>query len=289
MADVPTPASDSKRLVALVQSYGSAVVALSGGVDSSVVTAAAYRADPANALAVTSTSASVPQWQLEMARTVAGQIGIAHREIPTSEVSRDEYRRNDLRRCYHCKQTLYSALDQIARETGSVVISGTNADDAGDYRPGIQAGMRAGVRTPLLDLGIDKTRVRSLAAYYGLPNAELPASPCLASRIAYGVEVTPARLRRVERAESYLRGLGFTDVRVRLHADELARIEVPANELERLASSQSFQGCEQTFRQLGFRYVTVDLAGLRSGSLNPDVVSISTMDSSEPENPEAFP
>ena len=234
-------------------------------------------------IAVTALSPAVPASQREIASRVAVELGIAHRTVETDEGTREAYIRNDTRRCFHCKQTLYGSLQKIAEWASAAalpgvgspripavvkIVSGTNADDLGDHRPGIEAGRLAGVQTPLADLGIGKRDVRAIAALWGLSVAELPAAPCLASRIAYGVEVTPERLKRIERAESWLGGHGFSPLRVRLHAGELARIEVAEEAIARLVAQPLIGQLRSHFRELGFRAITVDLEGFRSGSLN---------------------
>ncbi len=247
---------------------GRCVIAFSGGVDSAVVAAAASRAGNGS-VAVTAVSASVAAVQREIAQRVAGELAIEHRWVVTDELSRPGYVQNDVRRCFHCKQTLYGALQAIAGQYGDMpIVSGTNADDLGDYRPGLEAGQLAGVITPLADLAIGKAQVRQIAALWGVSVAELPASPCLSSRLAYGVEVTPERLKRVEAAEAWLAGHGFSPLRVRLHSGELARIEVASDQLSRLVGSPLAAQLLAKFRQLGFQAVTVDLGGFRSGSLN---------------------
>lgn len=263
------------RLIDWCRRHAPLVVAFSGGVDSSVVAAAAHRADPSGAIAVTADSPAVARWQLDLAVRIARDIGIRHRVITTGEVARDDYRRNDRRRCYFCKSTLYDALRAFETAAGGVPVSGTNADDLGDYRPGLRAATEASVRAPLAELGFGKAGVRDMARWFGLANAELPASPCLASRIAYGVEVTPERLARVEAAEGWLRSAGFSDVRVRVHPDELARVEVPLAEWGRLGEASLWRPLDEKLRSLGFRFVTVDTGGLRSGSLNPPLVELS--------------
>ncbi|MGB7345437.1 MAG: ATP-dependent sacrificial sulfur transferase LarE [Pirellulaceae bacterium] len=251
------------------------VVAFSGGVDSSVVAAAAMQADLDSCVAITAQSPSVAKWQIDLARRVAGEIGIEHRIVQTAEGQRPEYVRNDRQRCFYCKQTLYETLATVASHVvGTTIFSGTNADDLGDYRPGIQAGNLADVQTPLADLGITKDQVRGLASHFGLSNHAVPASPCLASRIAYGVAVTPERLARVELAESWLREHGFSDCRVRIHADELGRVEVPSAEVPRLLDPQLAAKMSQQMLGWGFRFVTLDLQGLRSGNLNQVLVPI---------------
>ncbi|GAA5505313.1 ATP-dependent sacrificial sulfur transferase LarE [Novipirellula caenicola] len=267
--------SNAERLIGRIATFRRVTVAFSGGVDSSVVAAAAMRAGLDSLLAVTANSPSVPEWQLQWAGRIAQQIGIEQQVVATDEANREEYLRNDTRRCFYCKETLYRTLAQLAsHDPTTVLVSGTNADDLGDYRPGIEAGNLAAVQTPLADLGLGKQDVRELARFFGLENAELPASPCLASRVAYGVPVTPERLLRVERAESWLRDRGFSDVRVRVHHDELARVEVPATELSRLLNSSLAAQLNETLRTIGFRFVTIDLQGLESGSMNRVLVRI---------------
>lgn len=260
-------------IIGYLHRFDSITVAFSGGVDSSVVAAAAQRSGRP-CVAVTAKSPAVATWQLDLAKQLAAEIGIRHLITETDEWQRDAYRRNKADRCYHCKQTLYDFLDAISDGQGGTIVSGTNADDLGDHRPGIRAGRQAGVMTPLADLGIGKTAVRQLARLLGLPNADLPASPCLASRIAYGVEVTPERLGMVEQAEDWLRKRGWTELRVRLHADELARIEVPSHQVGSLASLAAETDLLQSFRQIGFRFVTLDLFGLTSGSMNQSLVQL---------------
>ncbi len=277
------PAEPLEALVAWFDAWDRVVVAFSGGVDSSVVAAAAARS-AARVVVVTAVSPSVPTWQREIAAQVAAQIGVEHRLVETDEVDDQDYVRNDSRRCFHCKTTLYRNLADVCRDSEAVggnensprrvTVSGTNADDLGDHRPGIQAGRDAGVRTPLAELGFGKTQVRALATRLGLSNADLPASPCLASRIAYGVEVTPARLGKIERAENWLRDQGFGDVRVRLHPGELARVEVPAAEVSRLAGTELAARTAEELRRLGFPFVTIDPLGLQSGSLNRTIVEL---------------
>ncbi len=263
-----------ERLVATLAALGRCAIAFSGGVDSAVVAAAAVRADrqrgrPGESVAVTAVSPAVPQSQLEIASRVAAELGIDHELISSDELARSDYAANGVRRCFFCKQSLYLAIGQvIARRGEMAIVSGTNADDLGDYRPGIEAGQQAGVTTPLADLGIGKSLVRQLANHWAVSVAELPAAPCLASRIAYGVPVTAQRLRQIELAEAWLSQRGFSPLRVRLHDGELARIEVDRKELGRLVAEPLGGELRRHFAELGFRAVTVDLDGFRSGSLN---------------------
>jgi uncharacterized protein len=257
------------RLQDYFRQFDCVLVAYSGGVDSALVAAAAQRTLGDAALAVTARSPSVSAHQLEIAIKTAAELGIRHRIVDTDEIDRTEYRANDGRRCFFCKETLYQTLRRVAAdESIGTIVSGTNADDLGDYRPGIDAGRQAEVRTPLADLGIGKTLVRGLAKAWGVAVWDLPAAPCLASRIAYGVEVTPERLAKIESAEAWLRSRGFEELRVRYHQDDLARIEVPVQRLAELAQPAMAVALTKAFSELGFRYVTLDVAGLRSGNLN---------------------
>lgn len=264
----------AKKLCRHISTYRKCIIAFSGGVDSAVVAAAAARVLPESAIAVTAVSPSLSAKQLRVARDVARQIGIQHLTVATSETDRPEYIRNDKQRCYFCKETLYRRLRDIAKEHQTeIIISGTNADDLGDHRPGIEAGREVAVRTPLADLGINKRGVRQLAIHWGLSVWDAPASPCLSSRIAYGVEVTPERLKMVEQAETFLAAKGFSPLRVRVHADKLARIEIAQRQLPRLLDSEEWQKTVQALKQIGFSFVTVDMEGFRSGNLN-QVVAI---------------
>ena len=271
---------DAERLVSLLNGLRRVVVAFSGGVDSSVVAAACQRADLDFVCAVTAQSPSVPQWQLEMAVGIAKEIGIDHHVVRTGEVERSDYQRNDGNRCFYCKDTLYAALSTFIREQSFsadadvTVVSGTNGDDLGDYRPGIAAGQRRQVVAPLAETGLSKSRVRDLARYFGLSNHELPASPCLASRIAYGVEVTVERLACIEQSEDWLRSRGVPDCRVRLHQDGLARIEVRRELLESILQLDADRELTLHFQKLGFKFVTVDLEGFYSGKMNRGLVAL---------------
>lgn len=274
----PSIADDlAESLLRFLGQFDGVAIAFSGGVDSAVVACAAAKAQPlGRALALTAVSPSVPQYQQQLATQTAQQIGIEHQFVPTAEVNDPRYQANDGSRCYWCKQSLYSTLrPKLAERNLAVLVSGTNLDDLGDYRPGLKAGSEAGVVCPLVELGITKQGVRQLAKQWALDVWDLPASPCLASRIAYGVEVTPERLARVEAAEAFLRGFGIPQFRVRCHADELARIEVPADEIPRLCSDETRQALSKALRDLGFKYISIDLEGFRSGNLN-EVIQIST-------------
>lgn len=257
----------SKRtaLSSLLRDLDGVVVAYSGGVDSSFLAAAAHAELGERSLAVTAVSPSLARRDLEEARALAGDRGWNHVEVATNEVDRDAYRRNAPDRCYWCKTELMEVLEPIARSTGRSVVVGTNTDDLGDHRPGLRAAREHGARAPLVEAGLGKAEVRALSRAMGLPTADKPASPCLASRFAYGVAVTPQGLERVERAEEALRALGFEELRVRDHGD-LARIEVPRPFIE--AAAALSEEISSSLEALGYVYVSLDLAGFRSGAMN---------------------
>jgi len=264
------------RLLAILRDLGRVVIAFSGGVDSAVVAQAAYLALGENALAVTADSPSVARAELDDAVRIAQRIGIRHRIVRTAEFENSDYERNDGSRCYHCKSELYSHLDAIRCELGDViVVSGANVDDTGDYRPGLTAAAEHGVRHPLQEAACTKADVRALARFWGLDVWDKPAAPCLSSRIAPGVPATAERVARVEAAESVLKRLGFRECRLRVHEGELARIEIPQQEIARLMDDGGREAVTRELRSLGFRFVTLDLDGFRSGSLN-DLVTLET-------------
>ena len=257
------------RLIHFVKGFPDAVVAFSGGVDSAVVAAICDQALGDKSVAVTGYGQAVAQSELDDAKRVAQQIGISHYIVETMEIQDANYVKNDARRCYYCKSTLYNTLATWAREHGfQRIFSGTNLDDLGDYRPGLEAAKEHSVVAPLAELRITKEIVRNLAKYFGLSISEKPASPCLASRIAYGQSVTPERLRQIESAETYMHREGYRDVRVRLHADGLVRIEIHIDDWHRVSDATHRETMLQYFSSLGFRYVTLDLGSRQSGSLN---------------------
>ncbi|MCG3125918.1 MAG: Pyridinium-3,5-biscarboxylic acid mononucleotide sulfurtransferase [Phycisphaerae bacterium] len=264
--------SSAARLDALlagIRRVGRAIVAFSGGVDSAVVLRLAVLAlGRSNVLAVTARSPSVPADELAAAAGLAAELGADHEFVETREFDDPNYLANPANRCYFCKTELYAQLaDLAARRRFRAVLNGVNADDLGDYRPGLTAAAERGVLAPLADAGVGKAGVRRLAARLGLSVADKPASPCLSSRVQYGEAITEEKLRRIDAAEAFLRELGFRELRVR-HHDDLARIEVPAAELARFADAQLRDAVAQRLRALGYRYVTLDLMGFRSGSMN---------------------
>jgi pyridinium-3,5-biscarboxylic acid mononucleotide sulfurtransferase len=258
------------RLLAWFQNCPGATVAFSGGVDSAVVARAASVALPGRCVAITADSPSLARRELADAVRLADSISIEHRIVSTGEVQDGAYQKNDAHRCFHCKSHLFATMSRLCEVADRRwwLVTGTNADDLGDWRPGLRAAADYGVRSPLAELGISKLTVRELAAYWGLAVADKPASPCLASRIAYGVEVTPARLAMVEAAESELWNLGFREFRVRLHADDLARIEVPLDSLPLLVDPAVRTGLVTALRGFGFKFIALDLQGFSSGNLN---------------------
>jgi uncharacterized protein len=247
----------------------SVAVAFSGGIDSTVVAQAAQLALGERAVAVTADSPSVPRAEIAEAKELASRIGIRHVLADTAEFEDPDYVRNDGTRCYYCKDELYTRIEALLPRLGvKVICSGANLDDRGDYRPGLTAAAEHGVRHPLQEAGFTKADVRALARAWGLPTWDKPASPCLSSRLAPGVEVTQARTARVEAAEAYLKALGYREFRVRLHEGELARVEVPPEALPRLVEPEYRARLVEYLKGLGFRFVTLDLEGFRSGSLN---------------------
>ena len=262
-----------RRLESRVRGYGSpqALVAFSGGVDSSTVLAVAARAlGPDNVTAVTAVSPSYPEGELEAAGHLAGALGTPHRTIDTQEVDSEAYARNDAMRCFHCKAELYGTLRRLEAEgmaEGTVVLGGANADDVEDLRPGLRAGERYGVRNPLLEEGLRKNEVRTVARLLGLPVADKPALACLSSRVAFGIRITPDLLSRIDRAEAAVRALGFEQVRVRHLGDE-ASIEVEPAQVSRLATHASRQAVTAFIRGLGWKTVRIDPDGYRQGNLN---------------------
>ncbi|MEN9580600.1 MAG: hypothetical protein RJA70_3609 [Pseudomonadota bacterium] len=247
---------------------GSVLVCYSGGIDSALILAVAHEQLGSHAIGMTAVSPSLPESELDGARQTALQIGADHRMVMTNELARPGYVANGPDRCFHCKTELYELAEQKRVEWSlAFLLNGTNQDDLGDYRPGLEAASNARVRSPLLELGLCKDDVRQLAMAVGLKIWAKPAAACLASRIPYGTSVTPERLRQIEQLEKALHALGFTQVRVRYH-DVLARIEVPVTDLARLCSDPYRDALQRAGTEAGFTYVTLDVAGYRQGSHN---------------------
>ena len=244
---------------------GSVIVALSGGTDSSVIATYARKVLGDQMRAVTGVSPSLSPKELDDILAICRRHEIPHERVTTHELTQQDYIENTPDRCFHCKHELFSRLEEVRARLGfACIVDGTHAGDLQGHRPGKRAGDALGVRSPLAELGFDKADIRQLATHLGLANAMRPSQPCLSSRIAYGVAVTPERLEKVDRAEAFLKGLGFERVRVRLH-DEIARIEVPPNRFPEFVEHAA--QIQNELKAIGFVWVSLDLGGLRSGSL----------------------
>jgi uncharacterized protein len=262
-------------LEAQLRRAGRVIVAFSGGVDSSYLAWAAQRALGDGALAVTAVSASYPASHRAMAERIVAEFGLRHRFVETRELDNPDYRANRPDRCYHCKSELFAVLGRLRDELGfEAVAYGVNTDDRGDFRPGHRAAEERGVLSPFLDVGLGKAEIRALSRAAGLPTADLPASACLASRLPYGTEVTPERLAQVEEGEERLRALGFRQLRVRHHGS-VARVEIDPAELPRALEPAMAGRIVAALKPLGFRFVSLDLEGYRSGALN-EVLPLAT-------------
>jgi len=264
-----------------LRAAGRVIVAFSGGVDSSYLAYAAHRALRADALAVTADSPSYPASHRAMAERVSREFGIPHRFLDTHEMEREAYRANQPDRCFHCKTELFDVLGSLREQLGfDAVAYGVNTDDTTDFRPGHRAAEQHGVLSPFLDARLSKLEIRALSRAAGLPTAELPSSACLSSRLPYGTRVTPERLRQVDEGEERLRALGFRQVRLRHHGP-LARVEVDPAELPRALEPEMARRIAAEIRALGFRWVSLDLEGYRTGSLN-EVLALEGPPATEP-------
>lgn len=257
-----------ERLRELFRELESVIVAYSGGVDSSYVAYVANEELGSRAVCITGQSASLPAFQRAEIDRVVEKFGFQHEMIDTEELENPAYRANDANRCFFCKDELYSKLEAVARTRGiKNIVDGSTMDDLGDFRPGRQAAAQHAVRSPLIEVGLSKVEVRELSQKATLPTWDKPASPCLSSRIAYGTTVTIERLSKVDRGEEILREFGFREFRVR-HHDQLVRLEIAQSEMDRVLRKDLLDDLAKRFRELGFKYVTLDLEGFRSGSMN---------------------
>ena len=257
-----------RQLFAALEQMGSVIVAYSGGADSAYLAWAANRVLGGKAIAITADSASLPESHKADAEAFAREHGIRHEYIVTREFDNPDYVANNPDRCFHCKDELFTRLDEVARERGIAhVIYGVNVDDIGDFRPGQGAAKLHGVKAPLVDAGLTKAEIRALSQRAGLTTWDRPASACLSSRIPYGTPVTIQNVKTVDRGEEAIRALGFRQFRVRFHGD-IVRIEVAPEELDRAMTIEMARQFTAIFKPLGFHYVTLDLEGYRQGSLN---------------------
>jgi uncharacterized protein len=260
-------------LKAIFAEMDSALVAYSGGIDSTLVAKVAFDVLGDRALAVTADSPSLMPEDLEDAKVQAAEIGIAHEIVNTHEMDNPNYTSNPANRCYFCKSELHDTLKPLALERGyPYVVDGVNADDLSDYRPGIQAAKERGARSPLAEVGITKLEVREISRSLGLPWWDKPSQPCLSSRFPYGEAITPEKLQRVARGERYLRQLGLRNLRVR-SAGDTARIELPPNDIQAFVAATDLPALVAAFQDYGFTYVTLDLEGYRSGKLNQELTT----------------
>jgi len=257
-----------ERLREIFRELDSVIVAYSGGVDSSYVAYVANEELGPRAVCITGQSASLPEYQRAEIDRVVQKFGFQHEVIQTEELENPGYRANNPDRCFFCKDELYTKLESVARTRGiKSIVDGSTVDDLGDYRPGRRAASQHAVRSPLIEAGLTKSEVRELSRRVTLPTWDKPASPCLSSRIAYGTTVTIERLSKVDRGEEILREFGFRECRVR-HHDQLVRIEIAPAEMDRVLRKDLIDELAKRFRELGFKYVTLDLEGFRSGSMN---------------------
>lgn len=257
-----------ERLREIFRELESVIVAYSGGVDSSYVAYVANAELGPRAVCITGQSASLPAFQRAEIDSVVEKFGLQHEVIRTDELENPNYSANNSDRCFFCKDELYTKLESVARGRGiETIVDGSTVDDLGDFRPGRRAAAQHAVRSPLIEVGLSKSEVRELSRRATLPTWDKPASPCLSSRIAYGTTVTIERLSKVDRGEEILREFGFREFRVR-HHDQLVRLEISQAEIDRIMRKEVFRELAARFRELGFKYVTLDLEGFRSGSMN---------------------
>lgn len=257
-----------KKLFAILDGLGRVMVAYSGGTDSAYLAWAAHHVLADNAIAITADSASIPESHKRDAEALARQCGFRHEYIPTFEFDNPDYARNDANRCFHCKDELFTRLEEVGRQRGFAhIVYGVNQDDLGDYRPGQNAAKIHQVKAPLMEVGLTKAEIRELSRRAGLPTWDRPASACLASRVPYGTPVTIETVKTVECGEEAVKTLGFRQFRVRYHG-ELVRLEFAKEELEKALTVEMAARLTAIFKPLGFHYVTIDLEGYRQGSMN---------------------
>jgi pyridinium-3,5-biscarboxylic acid mononucleotide sulfurtransferase len=266
-----------KQLLELIGRFKSAIVAYSGGVDSAYLAFIANRALGPEARAVTALSPSVSQLQQQLVSDFVSAHGLNHTIVHSAEMENPDYTANPTNRCYFCKSELFTLLARLKQEWGvEVVFDGSNQDDVGDYRPGRQAASEQEVLSPFIEVGLRKEDIRALSRKWGLSTWDLPSMPCLSSRFPYGVEITEEKLRQVDRAEAFLRDMGFRNFRVR-HHETLARIEIDLAEMPQILDADLLEVINREFRSLGYHYVTLDMQGFRSGSLN-ELLKLQTVD-----------
>jgi uncharacterized protein len=268
LTDAAALGAKQQKLFSILNELGRVIVAYSGGTDSAYLAWAAHQVLGANAIAITADSASIPESHKRDAEDFVHRFGIAHEYIETHEFDNPDYVQNDQNRCFHCKDELFTELEQVGRSRGIPnIIYGVNQDDLGDYRPGQKAATLHEVKAPLVEAGLTKAEIRELSHRAGLPTWDRPASACLSSRIPYGTPVTIETVKTVEKGEEEIKALGFRQFRVRFHG-ELVRIEIAKDELSRALTPEMAARFTAIFKQLGFKYVTLDLEGYRQGSLN---------------------
>jgi uncharacterized protein len=283
--DPEAVAKKQERLFAILRDLREVIVAYSGGTDSAYLAWAASRALGEHAVAITADSPSIPESHKKDAAEYARSLGFRHEFVETREFENPDYAKNDEKRCFHCKDELFSRLGEVARERGvEHVVYGVNCDDLGDYRPGQEAAKEHGARSPLVDAGLTKAEIRALSKKAGLPFWDRPAAACLSSRIPYGTAVTAERIKRIEAGEEALKELGFRVYRVRFH-DNLVRLEFGQDELPKALNVEMAAKFTKIFKALGFHYVTVDLQGYRQGSLNEVLSDSSRAPSPDPAQP----